>query len=97
MSAVAAVSAPPAGPAEDRLLSIRQLVKLAGVSEWFHRQEVSAGRIPVIRLSARALRIRASAWVAYLASRESSEPRTPAPLSLPVRQRSTVRSGGRSA
>jgi hypothetical protein len=96
MSAVAAVPSP-IGPADDRLLSIRQLVKLAGVSEWFLRQEVTAGRIPVIRLSARALRIRASAWAAYLASRETSEPRTPAPQSPPVRKRSTVKSRGRSA
>ena len=77
--------------AEDQLLSPRQLCKVAGTSDWFIRQLIAQGKLSIVRLSSRCIRVRASEWSRYLREHSESGPRTPTPRSVPVRPRTGKR------
>ncbi len=77
--------------AEDQMLSLRQLCKLSHTSSWFIRQEVSRGKLAIVRLSPRCIRVKSSEWVRYVRDNSESNPRTPTPRSAPVRQRTRKR------
>lgn len=52
--------------AEDCLLDVRQVAEMLGLSVGTIYQFVSAGRLPVVRLSSRCIRFRKSDITAYI-------------------------------
>lgn len=83
-----AATVPTIAEADEQLLSLRQLRQRSGTSDWFLRQLVRDGKLAVVRLSSRCIRVRASEWARYLHDHSQSGPRAVVPRSAPVRSRS---------
>lgn len=50
---------------ENELVTVREFVSLVGSTERTVRRDIAEGRLPVVRLHARALRVRRGCWAGY--------------------------------